>query len=79
VRWNNDALSEQPNANFFRHDVTGYLAVRGALRAPYADVAADFYWSRRDNYLFQNGISNPGGLRTVDVPSLSLAFGVTPR
>jgi hypothetical protein len=79
VRWNDDALSEQPNANFFRHDVTGYLAVRGALRAPYADVAADFYWSRRDNYLFQNGISNPGGLRTVDVPSLSLAFGVTPR
>jgi hypothetical protein len=79
VRWNNDALSDQPNANFFRHDVTGYVAVRGAVRARYADVAADVYWSRRDNYLFQNGVSNPGGLRTVDVPNLSLALGVTPR
>ena len=79
IRWNNDALDRQPNANFFRHDVTAYVGVRGARRARLADVSADVYWSRRDNYEFQNGVANAGGLRTVDVPNVTLALGVTPR
>jgi hypothetical protein len=79
IRWNNDALYSQPNATFFRHDVSTFLGARGAWRAPGADVAVEGYWARRYNYLFQNGFANPGGRRTVDVTNVTASLSVTPR
>jgi hypothetical protein len=79
VRWENDALYDQQNANFFRHDVSTLLGARGQARLRFADLHGEATWARRYNYLFQNGIANPGGRRTVDVTNLSLVFGVTAR
>ncbi len=44
-----------------------------------ADVAVEGTWTRRYNYLFQNGGANPAGLRTVDVTNVTAAVVVTPR
>jgi hypothetical protein len=79
IRWNNDALYQQPGANFFRHDASVYAGARAATRVSYADVRAEFYWAKRYNYEFQNGRANPGGRRTVDVKNLTLRLDVTPR
>ena len=79
VRWENDALYAQRDPNFFRHDVTTLLGVRAQGRLPLADLRADASWARRYNYLFQNGIANPGGRRTVDVTNVTLGLSVTPR
>lgn len=79
IRWNNDALYAQANANFFRHDVSTFAGARGARRLGLVDVAAELSLTRRYNYLFQNGFVNPGGRRTVDVSNVSASLSVTPR
>ncbi len=79
VRWANDALYEQPNANFFRHDVSTLLGARAQARLPGVDVQGEATWARRYNYLFQNGAANPGGRRTVDLSNLTFVLAVTPR
>jgi hypothetical protein len=71
LRANNDALYDQPNANFFRHDVTLSVGGRVARRTPAGDLAATLRWARRDTYLFLNGSANPGALRTIDVPNVT--------
>lgn len=79
TRWNNDALYDQPNPTFLRHDVSLTAGARGTWRGPAADIGAELHWTRRNNYLFQNGFANPGGVRTVDVPNVLLLLRVTPR
>jgi hypothetical protein len=79
VRWQNDLMYARPNVNFFNHDVSTLLGARAARRTSRADVALEAQWSRRYNYLFQNGFVNPGGLRTIDVPSVTAALEITPR
>ncbi|MDF1505969.1 capsule assembly Wzi family protein, partial [Roseisolibacter sp. H3M3-2] len=79
VRWFNDALYQQVAPNFFRHDVSTLLTARATRRLPLVDVQGEATWERRYNYLFQNGIANPGGRRTVDVGNLTFVLGVTPR
>ena len=79
TRWNNDALYDQPNPTFLKHDVSASVGARALTRVAASDVAIDVAWSRRDNYLFQNGFANPGGFRTVDVSNVMLALHVTSR
>jgi hypothetical protein len=79
IRWNNDVLYRQDNANFFRHDVSTYAGVRAVRRLPLVDASAEAYWARRYNYLFQNGFANPAGRRTVDVTNVTTVLSVTPR
>ena len=79
IRWNNDVLSEQPDANFFRHDVSTLAGLRGDYRLPLLDLHAEGTLARRYNYEFQNGFANPGGRRTIDVTNVTFVLGVTPR
>jgi hypothetical protein len=79
IRWEDDALYRQPLPNFFRHDVTLLAGLRATARTPLYDFAASIATNRRLSYLFQDGAANPNGLRTVDVPNLSLTFSATPR
>ena len=79
IRWDNDALYRDPTATFFRHDATILSGVRGAVRARHADFSIELTASRRYNYLFQNGFSNPGGYRDVDVGNVTLSLAATPR
>jgi hypothetical protein len=79
IRWQNDALYRQPAPNFWRHDYTLLSGIRGGWRAPLTDLSLELTAARRYNYLFQNGFSNPGGYRTVDVKNLTLALVATPR
>ncbi len=79
VRWENDALYRQANANFFRHDVSLTGGVRGSIRRSRWDLSAEAAYTDRINYLFQNGFNNPGGIRTVDVHDVSISLSVSPR
>ena len=79
IRWENDALYDQPSATFLRHDVSTFLSGRAVRRTRAADLRAEAVWGRRYNYLFQNGFSNPGGRRTVDVTNLTFTLSVEPR
>ncbi|MGZ8458662.1 MAG: hypothetical protein ACXWZ4_18795 [Gemmatirosa sp.] len=79
IRWNNDVMYRQHDANFFRHDVSTLLGTRASVATRAADVGVDASWGRRYNYLFQNAFAEPGGRRTVDVPNLTFGLTVTPR
>jgi hypothetical protein len=79
IRWENDALYDQPSATFLRHDVSTLLTARATRRTRLADVRGEATWARRYNYLFQNGFANPGGRRTVDLTNLTFTLAVEPR
>jgi hypothetical protein len=79
IRWENDALYDQPSATFLRHDVSTLLTARATRRTRLVDVRGEATWARRYNYLFQNGFSNPGGRRTVDLTNLTFTLAVEPR
>src|SRR3990172_1422300 len=79
IRWEDGALYREPIPNFFRHDVTLLAGLRGTLRTGAYDYSASIATNRRLNYLFQNGIANPAGRRTVDVPNLTLTLSASPR
>jgi hypothetical protein len=79
IRWENDALYDQSNANFFRHDVSTLVGIRARRRLQLVDVRGEATWAKRYNYLFQNGLANPGGRRTVDVTNLTFMLAVEPR
>ena len=79
IRWNNDALYARQDANFLRHDVSTLLGGRATVRTGVADLRGEATWARRYNYLFQNGLANPGGRRTVDVTNLTFVLAVEPR
>lgn len=79
IRWEDDALYRQDLPNFLRHDVTLLAQLRGSVRAQSWDYSASLTANRRLNYLFQNGLANPLGRRTIDVPNISVTFLVSPR
>ena len=49
------------------------------VRTGVADLRGEATWARRYNYLFQNGLANPGGRRTVDVTNLTFTLAVERR
>ncbi len=55
------------------------LGARVSHRTRAADLRGEATWARRYNYLFQNGFSNPGGRRTVDLTNLTFTLSVEPR
>lgn len=77
VRRNNDALYRRHAITFFQHDVTLSGGVRGDARVGGARLHGLAALGKRFNYLFQNGINRPAGLRTVDVWNLRLELGAT--
>jgi hypothetical protein len=79
IRWENDALYRTFVPNFFRHDVTVLGGARGAWRAPFTDLSFDVTYGYRHNFLFQNGLANPGGYKTVDVRNVTVTLAATPR
>lgn len=81
IRWENDALYRQPIPSLFMHDVTVLTGLRGARRTRWTDISLDATFGYRFNYLFQNGIPNPGGyaFRTVDVRNFTISMAMTPR
>jgi hypothetical protein len=79
IRWENDALYRQLNANFFSHDVSVLGGIRGTTRLPAADVSLQLTLTQRYNYLFHNGTANPGGIGTVDIRNATLGLRVTPQ
>ncbi|GLC27462.1 capsule assembly Wzi family protein [Roseisolibacter agri] len=79
IRWNNDALYQQQNPTFLRHDVSTLLGARATYGTRAFDLRGEATWARRYNYLFQNGSANPGGRRTVDVTNLTFGLAVEPR
>jgi hypothetical protein len=81
IRWENDAMYRETFPQLFGHDVTVYGGLRGARRTRWTDVSVDATFGYRFNYLFQNGIPQPGGFgfRTVDVRNVTLTVGIAPR
>ena len=79
IRWEAEALYGQPSPTFLRHDVSTTLAARASHRTRAADLRGEATLARRYNYLFQNGFSNPGGRRTVDLTNLTFTLSVEPR
>jgi len=79
VRWDNDAMYREPIPHLFLHDVTVLAGLRGARRTPWTDISIDATFGYRFNYLFQNGIPQPGGFGTVDVRNFTLSMAMTPR
>jgi hypothetical protein len=79
IRWENDAMYREPVPHLFLHDVTVLTGLRAARRTRGADVSIDATFGYRFNYLFQNGIPQPGGFGTVDVRNFTLSTTVTPR
>ncbi|MFC1575177.1 capsule assembly Wzi family protein [Gemmatimonadota bacterium] len=78
IRWNNDALYRLPSANLSRHDVSIRLGFRYGLSLPWLELFGEIAGEERYNYLFQNGYSNPGGFRTIDVRNYTLSLFVIP-
>ncbi len=79
IRWEAESLYDQLSPTFLRHDVSTTLGARLIRRTRAADLRGEATWARRYNYLFQNGFSNPGGRRTVDVTNLTFTLSVEPR
>ena len=79
IRWDNDALFRQRNANFFRHDFSLMTGVRGSFTLGDVEVHGEWTIAKRFNYLFQQGRANPGGFRTVDIWNHTLDLYVTSR
>src|SRR5690606_26125027 len=67
VRWENDTFSRLPAMTPFSHDVSLIGGVRGAGDLMGFRLEAQVIYQVRWNYLFQNGVNRPAGLRTVDV------------
>jgi hypothetical protein len=79
IRWENDALYREFLTNYFRHDVSVFAGVRGAVRFAHWDVSAEGMAAQRIDYLFQNGAANPGGRRTIDIVNFTLSLVLSPR
>jgi len=79
IRWENDALYRQWVANYYRHDVSVFGGCRAGVRLRHLDLSGEFTAGLRMNYLFQNGIMNPGKRRTIDITNYTLALVLSPR
>lgn len=79
IRWEDDALYRQQFTTAFSHDVSLLSGLRGAYRAPLADVAMELTVARRLNYLFQNGFSNAGHLGDVRIQNITFTTRITTR
>ena len=79
TRWDNDALFRQRHANFFKHDFSLMTGFRGSFTLSDVEVRGEWTIAKRFNYLFQQGRSNPGGFRTVDIWNNTLDLYVTSR
>jgi hypothetical protein len=79
VRWENGALYRQLYANWYRHDVSVFAGFRAGVTLRRLDLAGEFTAGNRTNYLFQNGIMNPGKRRTIDIVNYALALVLSPR
>lgn len=79
VRWENDIFYRRSAPAYWRHDVSFRMGVRGGLRLPWAEVAAEVTGAKRFNYLFQNNFIAPGVSRLVDIRNYSVSLYLTPR
>jgi len=79
IRWENDALYRQRNVNWYRHDGSVFAGFRAGVRLRRLDLAGEFAAGDRMNYLFQNGMLNPGGRRTIDIVNYTIALVLSPR
>jgi hypothetical protein len=79
TRWEANALDRGQFSTFFGQDVTIYSGIRGAVRLPLTDASFEASVSHRQNYLFQNGNSNPLKLGTVNVQNITLTTRLSPR
>ncbi len=71
-------MYRQPDPGYLRHDVTILAGVRGTMRTRSYDFSASIASNKRQAYLFQNSFHTVG-TSTVDVPNLTVTFGVAPR
>jgi hypothetical protein len=78
IRWENDTFSRLPTRTLFGHDTSLLAGARGAAAAAGLRVEGQLVYQKRFNYLFQNGINRPAGLRTVDLTNWTLALTVRP-
>ena len=78
ARWENDTFSRLPLATQFSHDTSLLFGVRAAGRASGIEAEGQVVYQKRFNYLFQNGINRPGGLRTVDVTNWTVGLTLRP-
>lgn len=80
TRTENDALYRALGTRPERHDVTVFSGVRGAVRLPKSDLAAELTVGRRMNYLFQSDYSLvEGPVVATDIQNVTLSFTVSPR
>lgn len=77
TRWDNDALFRQKHANFFRHDFSLMAGVRGSFTLGTLEIQGEWTVAKRFNYLFQQGRSNPGGFRTINIWNKTLDLYVS--
>lgn len=79
IRWNDGAFYQQPNANFFRRDVSVLTGIHGSIERSRYAFGTQLYFERRFNYLFQNGFGQPGNRPTVNISNFTLRFTAEPR
>ena len=78
VRWENDTFSRLPMMTQFSHDTSLLLGFRAAGQASGIHAEGQVVYQKRFNYLFQNGINRPAGLRTVDVTNWTVGLTLRP-
>lgn len=79
IRHENDALYREYPARLTQHDVTVQGGLRGGVRLPTADFAAELTSGMRYNYLFQSDYYLGTPVQAVDVRNVTLAIILSPR
>jgi hypothetical protein len=79
IRWEDDAMFRQRIPSYFHHDVSIFSGIRGGVGTRRTDIDAELSVQRRLNYLFQNGIFNPGGRGTVRIQNVTVALRFSPK
>jgi hypothetical protein len=78
IRWENDTFTRIPLMTPFSHDTSFLGGLRGAGTLAGLRVEGSVLYQRRLNYLFQNGMNRPAGLRTVDVTNWTVGLTLRP-
>lgn len=78
TRWDEDALARISTRNPRGHDVQGIAGVRGARRVAGWEVAAEYSFGRRLNWLFQNTARAFNDFDSVDVNLANFVLTVSP-